>query len=85
MASAVKLDLSFPPETQETAKTELRETPDVVGPAILQLRKLVEEDKTITYDTSDEVLVRYLRPTKYYPESALALVSFYLLLSAITI
>lgn len=75
MAAQIKLDRDLPPEVAAKAVKELRETPEVTAPAIQQLRKLVEEDKTLHYITTDEMLIRYLRPNKYYAESAYALVS----------
>ncbi|KOB70833.1 Clavesin-1 [Operophtera brumata] len=45
------------------ARDQLRETPDVVGPAVQKLRRLLE--------------MRFLRPCKFYPESAYKLIKSY--------
>lgn len=63
------------PELQEKAARELRETPEVVEDALTELRKLLKNEKSIYYKDTDDILIRYLRPTKFYPESALKLVS----------
>ncbi|MCH1927441.1 hypothetical protein L6232_21820, partial [Shewanella sp. C31] len=60
-------------EALEIAKNELRETPEVVQEALKKLRELVQNDPTINFRTDDEILTIFLRPCKYYPESALAL------------
>ncbi|XP_066903324.1 clavesin-1 [Halyomorpha halys] len=60
-------------EALELAKNELRETPEVVQEALKKLRELIENDPTINFRTDDEILIIFLRPCKYYPESALAL------------
>lgn len=64
------------PELQEKATNELRETPEVVESSIEKLRNALKNEKNLYWGDSDEVLIRYLRPVKFYPESALALVSF---------
>lgn len=63
------------PALQEKAKKELRETPELVAKSIEELRELLKNEKTIHFGDTDEILIRYLRPVKFYPESALALVS----------
>ncbi|KAK0158968.1 hypothetical protein PV328_009902 [Microctonus aethiopoides] len=60
-------------ETKKLAEIELRETPENVKNGIAALRKLLEEEKTLYYRTDDEFLMIFLRPCKFYPESALAL------------
>lgn len=60
-------------KTAEKAKKELRETPEVREKAIKELRELLQKDDKIFFADRDEVLIRYLRPTKFYPESALQL------------
>lgn len=62
-------------ETQELAEKELRETPEIVGPAIEKLRALINDDPTIHFRDDDDFLKIFLRPCKFYPESAFALVS----------
>lgn len=63
---------------KEIAKRELRETPDVVKPAVEELRKLLKEDKDlhVPFD-NDAWLIRFLRPCKFYPESAHDLIKRY--------
>ncbi|XP_074097677.1 clavesin-2-like [Cotesia typhae] len=60
-------------ETKKLAEVELRETPENVKNGIATLRKLLEESKTLYYRTDDEFLLIFLRPCKFYPESAYAL------------
>lgn len=56
------------------ARKELRETPEVKQKALEELRALLKNEKNLYFADRDEILVRYLRPVKFYPESALALV-----------
>lgn len=57
--------------TKEVAREELRETAEVVGPAVDRLRELLSEDKDLMVPLDNDAwLVRFLRPCKYYPESA---------------
>ncbi|KAF7280371.1 hypothetical protein GWI33_006102 [Rhynchophorus ferrugineus] len=65
------LDLSPPNElTKAQAAKELRETPEIVKEALEELRKLLENDDTIYFKNTDEVLIMYLRPVKFYAKSA---------------
>ncbi|XP_071052632.1 retinaldehyde-binding protein 1-like, partial [Onthophagus taurus] len=52
------------------AYEELRETPENVAKGLKELRAFLERDKTIRYDTDDEFLKIFLRPTKFYASSA---------------
>ncbi|XP_012233421.1 clavesin-1 [Linepithema humile] len=61
------------PEARALAVKELRETEENVKKGIETLRKLVEEDKTLYFCTDDNFLLIFLRPCKFYPESALEL------------
>lgn len=71
MSSPFDLNLSPPDEeTRAIAEKELRETPENVAQGIVQLRELVENDKTIYYKTDDKILIMYLRPCKFYAKSA---------------
>lgn len=65
------------PELEEKAERELRETPQRRQEALEELRKLLKDDGTLRYKTTDDILLRYLRPTKFYPDSALALVRLF--------
>ena len=73
----LKLELDdLSPEMREIARKELRETPEVSKSAMEELKILLKEDKelTVPYD-NEQWLVRFLRPCKFYPESAYDLVS----------
>ncbi|KAG7207506.1 hypothetical protein KM043_009138 [Ampulex compressa] len=65
-------------ELQEVARKELRETAEMQKEAIARLRELLkaETDLKCPLD-NDPWLIRFLRPCKYYPESALKLVKNY--------
>lgn len=65
----------LPENFQLQAKEELRETPEVRAKAIEELKKLLAENKDLYYPNDDDFLTVFLRPTKFYPESALKLVS----------
>lgn len=60
-------------EGQEIAKKELRETPEQVKESIAKLRELLKGKPELFFRDDDEILTIFLRPCKYYPESALAL------------
>lgn len=62
-------------ETRILAEKELRETPDIREKAIVELRRLLGENKDLYYLDDDATLVVFLRPTHFYPESAIKLVS----------
>ncbi|XP_076291536.1 alpha-tocopherol transfer protein-like isoform X4 [Lasioglossum baleicum] len=75
----LELELEHPsPELEEVARKELRESPEVQKEAIAKLRELLkaETDLKVPLD-NDPWMIRFLRPTKYYPESALKLVKNY--------
>jgi len=61
------------PECQAVALKELRETEENVKNGITALKKLLEEDATLFFNTDDDFLIIFLRPCKYYPESAYGL------------
>ncbi|XP_047987674.1 clavesin-1 [Leguminivora glycinivorella] len=61
------------PETRALAEQELRETPERVREALERLRELLKENKDLNFADDDETLTIFLRPCKWYPESALAL------------
>lgn len=67
--------LELSPDTKAVAETELREAPERGREAIERLRELLKENKDLFYGDDDELLTIFLRPCKWYPESALALVS----------
>lgn len=68
-------NVELSPETKKFAENELRETPERVREALERLRELLKETKDLYYGDDDELLTIFLRPCKWYPESALALVS----------
>lgn len=57
-------------EVKTLAETELRETPENVKKGVEELRELVKNDPSITFDTDDEFLILFLRPCKFYSKSA---------------
>ncbi|XP_050530194.1 alpha-tocopherol transfer protein-like [Daktulosphaira vitifoliae] len=56
--------------TLTLAAQELRETPEQVQKSLAELRAILKERNQIIYKDCDEYLKIFLRPTKYYPESA---------------
>lgn len=71
-----EIDTSPPtPEVLELAKRELRETPENIQTGLAKLRQLVQNDDSIYFKDDDETLTIFLRPCKWYPESAYKLVS----------
>lgn len=66
-----KLELQQPgPDSLAVAKKELRETEENVKEGLAALKKLLEEDKTYYFCTDDDFLIIFLRPCKYYAQSA---------------
>nr|CAD7456864.1 unnamed protein product [Timema tahoe] len=65
-------------DTKEIARNELRETPDMVHNSLSVLRDLLKEEADLRtpYD-NDTWLIRFLRPCKFYPESAFDLIKRY--------
>ncbi|XP_063236658.1 alpha-tocopherol transfer protein-like isoform X2 [Bacillus rossius redtenbacheri] len=55
------------------AQVELRETPARVQEAADALRRLLKARKDLYFRDDNDFLLRFLRPTKFYPESALEL------------
>ncbi|XP_043665590.1 alpha-tocopherol transfer protein-like isoform X1 [Vespula pensylvanica] len=66
------------PELQEVARKELRETPELQKESMERFKELLraETDLKCPLD-NDAWLIRFLRPCKYYPESAVKLVKNY--------
>lgn len=60
---------------QAIATKELRETPEIREAAIKELRELLHNTPELTYADDDYYLLIFLRPTHFYPASALKLVS----------
>ncbi|CAH1117992.1 unnamed protein product [Phaedon cochleariae] len=66
------------PEVVEIARKELRETPDVKKKATVELRDLLKEEKDLHVPLDNDIwLVRFLRPCKFYPESARDMIKRY--------
>lgn len=73
----IELD-ELKPEVKEIARKELRETPDVVKQAVKELDDLLKEETDLRVPQGNELwLIRFLRPTKFYPESARDLIKRY--------
>ncbi|XP_058819701.1 alpha-tocopherol transfer protein-like [Topomyia yanbarensis] len=65
-------------KSKEKAARELRETPQVVAEAFASLRARLQEEKSLYVPIEDDAfLVKFLRPCKYYPDSAFALIQRY--------
>ncbi|XP_013201284.1 alpha-tocopherol transfer protein-like isoform X1 [Amyelois transitella] len=75
----LQIELDEPRESvREIARKELRETPEVVKPAVEELRRVLKEDKDLYVPLdSDAWLIRFLRPCKFYPHSAYELIKRY--------
>lgn len=73
----LKLELDeLSPEMKEVARKELRETPELAKEAMEELKALLKEDTELTVPHDNEQwLIRFLRPCKFYPQSAYELVS----------
>ncbi|KAM3964719.1 clavesin-1 isoform 1-T2 [Aphomia sociella] len=69
----IERNVELSPETRTVAEEELRETPERMREAIERLRELLKENDDLYYGDDDEFLTIFLRPCKWYPESALAL------------
>ncbi|KAG6450369.1 alpha-tocopherol transfer protein-like [Manduca sexta] len=77
-----KIILEIEPVTDkkvlEKAENELRETPEIVKQSLDELRQLLKEDKSLFVPVEkDEFLLKFLRPCKFYPESALKKIQAY--------
>ncbi|VVC45837.1 Cellular retinaldehyde binding/alpha-tocopherol transport,CRAL/TRIO, N-terminal domain,CRAL-TRIO lipid [Cinara cedri] len=70
-ANAFRLDTSpLNRDACALAEKELRETPEQVQQSLAELRKYLKEKDTLLYKDADEYLMIFLRPTKFYVESA---------------
>lgn len=67
------IDKSYSEAAKALSVKELRETPDVVQKGITDLKNLLKQNPDLHYGDSDEILTIYLKPCKYYAESALKL------------
>ncbi|KAK1119977.1 hypothetical protein K0M31_012707 [Melipona bicolor] len=74
---AIEMD-SPSPEFQEIARKELRETSELQKETVVRLRELLKGETNLKCPLDfDAWLIRFLRPCKYYPESAFNLVKNY--------
>nr|XP_019932619.2 alpha-tocopherol transfer protein-like [Aedes albopictus]XP_029719838.1 alpha-tocopherol transfer protein-like [Aedes albopictus]XP_029719987.1 alpha-tocopherol transfer protein-like [Aedes albopictus] len=65
-------------KSKEKAARELRETPDVIAEALKELRAKLQEEKSLYVPIDDDsFLMKFLRPCKFYPSSAFALIQRY--------
>ncbi|XP_043491340.1 alpha-tocopherol transfer protein-like isoform X2 [Polistes fuscatus] len=66
------------PELQEVARKELRETPELQKESMERLKELLKAETDLKCPLDNDAwLIRFLRPCKYYPESAAELVKNY--------
>ncbi|XP_037909600.1 alpha-tocopherol transfer protein-like isoform X2 [Hermetia illucens] len=66
------------PFGKEVAERELRETPEIKAQAVADLKRLLEDENDLYVPIeNEEWLVRFLRPCKFYPESAKELIKRY--------
>lgn len=72
----IDIDSELSQETKEIARKELRECEEIVKKAEEELRKLIEQAEDFTFPEDPYFLKIFLRPCKYYPESAFNLVSY---------
>ncbi|CAH2988926.1 unnamed protein product [Chilo suppressalis] len=75
MAYVFKLERSaeLSPESKLVAEKELRETPERVKEGLKRTRELLKQNPDLYFGDDDEIFTIFLRPCKWYPESALAL------------
>ncbi|XP_046401620.1 retinaldehyde-binding protein 1 [Ischnura elegans] len=71
---AVQAGKPLDEKTQRIALEELRETPERREEALVALRKLIHDEEKFHFRDDDDFLLIFLRPTKFYPESAFALI-----------
>ncbi|XP_044011435.1 alpha-tocopherol transfer protein-like isoform X1 [Aphidius gifuensis] len=72
--------LEFEPLTEalkEKAKTELRETPEIVDQGLAEIKKLIKEDAELMVPDDDYFLTKFLRPCKWYATSAFEMMKRY--------
>ncbi|KMQ95843.1 alpha-tocopherol transfer [Lasius niger] len=61
----------------QKAKEELRETPEIIADSYNELRKLIAGEPDLNIPDEEEYYQMFLRPCKYYPESAFRLIKRY--------
>ncbi|TMW54769.1 hypothetical protein DOY81_000002 [Sarcophaga bullata] len=71
-SAVIRMEQEEPPQwALEIAQKELRETPEVVEEAMKKLRELIQAEPHLNLPMDDEYMKMFLRPTHFYPESAL--------------
>nr|XP_022914253.1 retinaldehyde-binding protein 1-like [Onthophagus taurus] len=70
MSEKFCLQLTLSDDAKLIAEKDLNETEENVKNALIQLKELLENDKTIYYKIDDEFLKIFLRPCKFYATSA---------------
>lgn len=71
-SAVIRMEQEEPPQwALEIAQRELRETPEVMESSIKQLKELLQAEPYLDLPLEDEYMKMFLRPTHYYPESAL--------------
>lgn len=74
----LELDPAVDEATKEVARKELRETPEVVEQALAELRQLLRKEPSLYVPIDrDDYLLKFLRPCKFYPESAFKKIQAY--------
>ncbi|KAH9642745.1 hypothetical protein HF086_010398 [Spodoptera exigua] len=74
----LELDPAVDESTREVARKELRETPEVVEQALVELRQLLRKEPSLYVPIDrDDYLLKFLRPCKFYPESAFKKIQAY--------
>lgn len=63
------------PELLETARVQLRETPEIREAGFNGLRELLKQNPDLNFRDDDDFLIIPLRCCHWYPESAIKLVS----------
>lgn len=63
------------PELLETARVQLRETPEIRKAGFAKLSELLAENKDLNYPDTEEFMEIILRCCHWYPEGAIKLVS----------
>ncbi|XP_075153899.1 alpha-tocopherol transfer protein-like [Haematobia irritans] len=71
-SAIIRMEPDEPPQwALDIARKELRETPEIAKDAMEKLKKMIEAETYLNLPTDEFYLRMFLRPTHYYPESAL--------------
>lgn len=74
---SLKYESELTEEFKEMARTELRETPEVVAEALEEFRELMKGEPNLHVSLDDNLCSKFLRPCKWYPKSAFSLAKRY--------